>query len=85
MGPKNKEQLEKLRDLNDDDLAHELDETYRQLFTTRLQLSTQQLANTALPRKLKRQLARIITLQRERDIAAFYKKAQPTPAADAES
>lgn len=85
MGQKNKEQLEKLRDLNDDDLAHELDETYRQLFTTRLQLSTQQLANTALPRKLKRQLARIITLQRERVIAAFYKEDQSTPAADAES
>ena len=63
-------QIEELRGLSDEDLAKELEEAYRQLFTTRLQLSTQQLANTSLPSKTRRRIARIKTLQRERELAA---------------
>ena len=65
-----KQQVQELRDLSDEDLAQELEETYRQLFTSRLQLSTRQLANTSLPRKARQRLARIKTLQRERELAA---------------
>ena len=75
MTRKNKQQIEELRDLPDDDLAKELGETYRQLFTARLQLSTRQLANTSLPRKLRRRIARIETIRRERDLAARYQAA----------
>ena len=63
-------QIEELRGLSDEELAKELEEAYRQLFTTRLQLSTQQLANTSLPRKTRRRIARIKTLQRERELTA---------------
>ncbi len=37
---KKRESLKDLRDMSDADLTKELDETHRQLFTTRLQVST---------------------------------------------
>jgi large subunit ribosomal protein L29 len=64
-----------LREMSEEDLAKDLDETYRQLFTSRLQLSTRQQANTSLPRKLRHRIARIKTLQRERELTAFYEAA----------
>ncbi len=72
MARKNKQQLDELRDLSDEDLAKELEEVYRQLFTARLQLSTRQLANTSLPRKSRQRLARIKTIQRQRELAAQH-------------
>lgn len=70
-----KQQAAELRNLNDEDLAKELEETYRELFTTRLQLSTRQLANTAQARKVRTRLAQIKTIQRERELAALYEAA----------
>ncbi len=70
-----KQQAAELRDFNDEDLAKELEETYRELFTTRLQLSTRQLANTAQARKIRTKLAQIKTIQRERELAALYEAA----------
>jgi len=67
---KSKQKIEELRALSNADLAKELDEAFRQLFTVRLQLSTRQLANTSEPRKLKHKIARIKTIQRERQLAA---------------
>ncbi len=67
-----KQQAAGLRELSDEDLAKELEETYRELFTTRLQLTTRQLANTAQPRKVRTKLAQIKTIQRERELAAHY-------------
>jgi large subunit ribosomal protein L29 len=75
MARKNKQKIGELRDLEDADLTKELNETHRQLFTARLQLSTRQLANTSLPRKARRKIARIKTVQREREIAALYEGA----------
>lgn len=68
-------QVEELRELSDEDLQKELDEAYRQLFTARLQLSTRQLANTSLQRKVRRQVARIKTVQRERELVALHQAA----------
>lgn len=70
-----KQQVAELRDLSDEDLAKELEETYRELFTTRLQLTTRQLANTAQPRKVRTKLAQIKTIQRERELAALHEAA----------
>ena len=70
-----KQQAAELREFNDEDLAKELEETYRELFTTRLQLSTRQLANTAQARKVRTKLAQIKTIQRERELAALYEAA----------
>ncbi|MCH8160927.1 MAG: 50S ribosomal protein L29 [Chloroflexi bacterium] len=70
-----KQQVAELRELSDEDLAKELEETYRELFTTRLQLTTRQLANTAQPRKVRTKLAQIKTIQRERELAALHEAA----------
>ncbi len=66
---------EELRELPDEDLAKELEETYRELFTVRLQLATRQQPNTSVPRRVRRRIARIKTLQREREVAALYQAA----------
>ncbi len=70
MASKGNEKAEKLRDLSDEDLAKELEEAHRELFTSRLQLSTRQLANTSLARQHRRHIARIKTIQRQRELAA---------------
>lgn len=70
-----KQQVAELRELSDEDLAKELEETYRELFTTRLQLTTRQLANTAQPRKVRTKLAQIKTIQRERELTALHEAA----------
>ncbi len=70
-----KQQAAALRELSDEDLAKELEETYRELFTTRLQLATRQLANTAQPRKVRTKLAQIKTIQRQRELAGPYEAA----------
>ncbi len=51
-------------------LGRELDESYRQLFTLRLQVATRQLQNVKEIGKVKRRIARIKTLQRQRHLAA---------------
>jgi large subunit ribosomal protein L29 len=75
MARRSKHQADELRGLSNEDLTKELDETYRELFTARLQLSTRQQANTSIARKLRRRIARIKTLQHERDLAARYQAA----------
>ena len=49
-------------------LARELEESYRQLFTLRLQVATRQLTNVKEIGKTKRKIARIKTLQRQREL-----------------
>lgn len=71
-GRKKKERAEELRSMSDPDLTKELTDTYRRLFTVRLQLSTRQQTNTTEETKVRRQIARIRTLQRERELAAAY-------------
>jgi large subunit ribosomal protein L29 len=63
-----KERATELRALNDEKLATELGEAYRRLFTLRLQLSTRQQTNTSEGAKARRQIARIRTIQREREL-----------------
>ena len=71
-GRKKKERADELRHMSDDDLVKELNEAYRRLFTVRLQLSTRQQTNTTEKTKVARQIARIRTLQRERELAVAY-------------
>ena len=75
MARKGTQRVDELRAFSDADLAKELEETHRQLFTARLQVSTRQLANTSLPRKARRRLARIKTIQRERELAVLHQAA----------
>jgi len=52
-------------------LNKELDDTYRQLFTLRLQVATRQLQNVKEINKTKKKIARIKTLQRQRELATL--------------
>jgi len=73
MAPKSKGQGKELQDLRGrsaEDLAKDLGEAHRQLFTVRLQLSTRQLTNVSEARKARRRIARIKTVQRERELEA---------------
>jgi large subunit ribosomal protein L29 len=71
-GRKTKERADGLRGLSDEALTKELNEAYRRLFTVRLHLTTRQQTNTSEKAKVSRQIARIRTIQRERELAAAY-------------
>jgi large subunit ribosomal protein L29 len=58
-----------LRSLEDNELATKLAETKAELFNVRFQLATGQFDNNARIRQLRREVARIATLIREREIA----------------
>jgi large subunit ribosomal protein L29 len=59
-----------LRDLNDTELEHRLGEAKEELFNLRFQNATGQLDNIARIPQVRREVARIETLLREREIAA---------------
>jgi large subunit ribosomal protein L29 len=56
-----------LRDLSNDELARRLAETRQELFNLRFQAATGALENSARLKLTKREIARILTVQNERD------------------
>ena len=69
MAKKPNQLFSELGALDDARLLRELDETYRQLFTLRLQVATRQLQNVKEIGKVRRKVARIKTLQRRRELS----------------
>jgi large subunit ribosomal protein L29 len=59
-----------LRDLNDVELSERHDELKEDLFNLRFQLATGQLDNPTLLKQTRRDIARVLTVQRERELAA---------------
>jgi large subunit ribosomal protein L29 len=59
-----------LRDLNDVELSERHDELKEDLFNLRFQLATGQLDNPTLLKQARRDIARVLTVQREREMAA---------------
>jgi large subunit ribosomal protein L29 len=59
-----------LRELADDQLLDQLGESKQELFNLRFQIATGQLENSAQISQVKRNIARINTVLREREIAA---------------
>ncbi len=60
-----------LRKLTYPELGDQLDETKEELFNLRFQLVTNQLDNTARISQVKRDVARVQTVMREQEIAAW--------------
>jgi large subunit ribosomal protein L29 len=58
-----------IRKLNDADLTKELGDTYRRLFSIRLQKETLQLTNHRELPHTRRQIARLKTIERQRELA----------------
>ena len=59
-----------LRELSDDDLDHRLAERRQELFNLRFQSVTGALENSARLKLMKREIARILTVQTERQATA---------------
>jgi large subunit ribosomal protein L29 len=65
-----------LRAMSDEQLALTLKETIKDLFHLRFQSATERLETPSQIRKAKRDIARIKTIQRERELAAQRKAVQ---------
>ncbi len=61
--------ISELRSKTDAELLNQLDDAYQELFNLRFQRATGKLTNTARMKEVRRQIARIKTLQRERELA----------------
>jgi len=62
---------EELRSLSYQELGDKLDESKEELFNLRFQLVTNQLDNTARIKEVKRDIARVNTVMRSQEIAAW--------------
>ena len=60
-----------LQKLSYKDLGEKLDESKEELFNLRFQLVTNQLDNTARLKEVKRDIARVYTVMRSQEIAAW--------------
>lgn len=69
MAKRMKTKTEEIRKLSDADLNKELVEAYRRLFSIRLQKETMQLKNHRELPNVRRQIARLKTMQRQRQLA----------------
>lgn len=67
---------ETLRELTDEELREKLVELKRKLFTLRFQIATGQQENTAALRETRRDIARVMTILRERELGLDRKKAK---------
>lgn len=70
MAGKTNQKFGEITGLDDLRLKRELDDTYRQLFTLRIQVATRQLQNVKEINRTKRKIAQIKTLQQQRLLAA---------------
>ncbi len=60
---------EELRNQNQNELARRLDEAHQELFNLRFQYATGQLKNTARLGEVRREIARLRSVLRERELA----------------
>ena len=68
MAKKLKTKLDDIRKLSDADVGKEVEEAYRRLFSMRLQRETRQLTNYQELPKMRRHIARLKTIQRQREL-----------------
>ena len=61
--------INEIRELTDDQLEQELEDTYRSLQNLRFRLATKQLTNTSEVRATKKSMPRLLTAHRERQLA----------------
>ncbi len=60
--------VEEIRALNNEDMAKQLEEAHEELFNLRFRLSTRQLVNHRELPRVKREIARLKTIMREREL-----------------
>jgi large subunit ribosomal protein L29 len=57
-----------IRELTDDALREEIDKSFTELMNLRFRLATRQLSNVSEIKKVRRDIARLKTIQRERGL-----------------
>ncbi|MCH8185270.1 MAG: 50S ribosomal protein L29 [Chloroflexi bacterium] len=62
-------EIDDIRGMTDEELADELDSVNRELMNLRFRTATMQLANVNEISKARRRIARVLTVQRERELA----------------
>ncbi len=62
-------EIDELRDLDNEQLSKELNESQREFMNLRFRTSTMQLTNVHQVRKIRKRIARINTIMRERELA----------------
>ena len=60
--------VDEIRSLSDKDLAEQLEEAHRELFDLRFKLAIKQLVNHRQLRTVKKRIARIKTIMKEREL-----------------
>ncbi|HJX69515.1 MAG TPA: 50S ribosomal protein L29 [Dehalococcoidia bacterium] len=60
---------EEIRQFGGEELSKQLEEAHRELFNLRFRLATRQLVNHREIRKVKKKIARMRTIMRERELA----------------
>ena len=61
-------QAHEIRQLDDEELSRELDASYRELLNIRFRIATRQLSDTSQIRTVKRKIARLHTIARQRQL-----------------
>jgi large subunit ribosomal protein L29 len=61
-----------IRNLSDMELGRRLDEAHQEMFNLRFQYATGQLKNTARLGEVRREIAQMRTILRERELATYY-------------
>ncbi len=62
-------EIDDLRALTESEIEKELEDTHRELMNLRFRAATMQLVNVKEIRKARKRIARILTVQRERELA----------------
>jgi large subunit ribosomal protein L29 len=66
---------EEFRNMTDADLVTELENYHQELFNLRFQIATRKLKNHQRVRQVRREIARVLTVARERELQALYDQA----------
>jgi large subunit ribosomal protein L29 len=61
-------QIQEIRSLTDQQLTEELTKTYRELMNLRFRAATNQLTDSNQPRRTRKDIARLLTVIRERNL-----------------
>ncbi len=79
MAKKLKTDTADIRKLSAADMKKEMEEAHRRLFSMRLQTATRQLPNHRELPRMKRQIARLKTIEREKELARAASSKGATP------
>jgi len=69
-------EAQEIRDLSNEDLEGKIEDQREELFKLRFQISVGQVVDTSRLRKTRRDLARLLTEQRAREIVAQFQAAE---------